>query len=206
MQEMMFSDPQRWRWLALRMRFIVKEEMMTLMISNNKVEWIEVGFGFSELSVKSVCTVIKEVPGCQSPLQLQPIKLSRIILVFGAKSTKSGCYEWSDRLKNGNRTEDWKLLSWCFELSQQQCTTSGLNTNFSLSSSYLFHKSLHHKSFLMKPQLKFYPQFRNAKPEKQWHMFWNLFIFREHSTREPASSGVTYFILLAYTGIGASQS
>ena len=30
--------------------------------------------------------------------------------------------------------------------------------------------------------------------------FFNLFIFREHSTREPASSRVTYFILQANTG------
>ena len=33
-------------------------------------------------------------------------------------------------------------------------------------------------------------------------MFWSLFIFREHSTREPASGRVTCFILRAYTGIG----
>ena len=31
-------------------------------------------------------------------------------------------------------------------------------------------------------------------------MFCSLFIFREHSTRESASSRVTYFILRAYTG------
>ena len=31
-------------------------------------------------------------------------------------------------------------------------------------------------------------------------MFWSLFIFREHSAREPASSRVAYFILRAYTG------
>ena len=33
-------------------------------------------------------------------------------------------------------------------------------------------------------------------------MFWSLSIFREHSTREPASSRVTYFILQGYTGTG----
>ena len=37
-------------------------------------------------------------------------------------------------------------------------------------------------------------------------MFWSLFIFREHSTREPASSKVTYFILRAYTGTSISRS
>ena len=37
-------------------------------------------------------------------------------------------------------------------------------------------------------------------------MFLSLFIFRGHSTRESASSRVTYFILRAYTGTGVSQS
>ena len=36
--------------------------------------------------------------------------------------------------------------------------------------------------------------------------FFSLFIFRGHSTREPASSRVTYFILRAYTGTGVSHS
>ena len=36
--------------------------------------------------------------------------------------------------------------------------------------------------------------------------FFSLFIFRGHSTREPASSRVTYFILRAYTGTGVSNS
>ena len=37
-------------------------------------------------------------------------------------------------------------------------------------------------------------------------MFWSLSIFREHSTREPTSSRVTYFILRAYTGTGVSHN
>ena len=37
-------------------------------------------------------------------------------------------------------------------------------------------------------------------------MFFSLFIFRGHSTREPASNRVTYFILRAYTGSGVSHS
>ncbi|WP_419602539.1 hypothetical protein, partial [Thiolapillus sp.] len=36
--------------------------------------------------------------------------------------------------------------------------------------------------------------------------FFSLFIFRGHSTREPASSRLTYFILRAYTGTSVSQS
>ena len=47
--------------------------------------------------------------------------------------------------------------------------------------------SLYHKSLFLKPQRYLYPQFRDANPEKQLHMFWSLFIFRGHSTREPAS-------------------
>ena len=80
-----------------------------------------------------------------------------------------------------------KLVSWCFEPSQPQRTTSGLNTNFTLSPSYSFHKSSYHKSC-----------FQN--------IFFNLFIFRGHSTREPSSSRVTYFILRAYTRTGVSHS
>ena len=37
-------------------------------------------------------------------------------------------------------------------------------------------------------------------------MFGRPFIFCEHSTREPAFSRVTYFILQAYTGTGVSHS
>ena len=36
--------------------------------------------------------------------------------------------------------------------------------------------------------------------------FFSLFIFRERSTREPASSRVTYFILQAHTRTGVSHS
>ena len=52
----------------------------------------------------------------------------------------------------------WGLLvSRCFKPSQPQRITSRLKTNFNLSPSYLFHKPLYHKSFFLKPQLKFYP-------------------------------------------------
>ena len=70
-----------------------------------------------------------------------------------------------------------QFVSWCFEPSQPQRITSGLNINFTQSPSYSFHKSSHHKS-----------------------CFLSLFIFLWHSTREPASSRVTYIILRAYTG------
>ena len=70
-----------------------------------------------------------------------------------------------------------QLLSWCFEPSQPQRITLGLNTNFTLSPSYAFHKSSYYKSCYL-----------------------SLFIFRGHSTREPTSGRVTYFFLRAYTG------
>ena len=38
------------------------------------------------------------------------------------------------------------------------------------------------------------------------HFFFTLFIFHGHSTREPASDWVTYFILQAYTGPDVSHS
>ena len=39
-----------------------------------------------------------------------------------------------------------ELVSWCFEPSQPQRITSGLNTNFTLPPSYSFQKSFYHKS------------------------------------------------------------
>ena len=79
--------------------------------------------------------------------------------------------------------EKHKLVCWCFEPCQPQRIISGLNTNFTLSPSYSFHKSSYHKL-----------------------CFFSLFIFCRHSTREPASSRVTYFILRVYTGTSVSHS
>ena len=69
------------------------------------------------------------------------------------------------------------LVSWCFEPSQPQRITTGAE-----------HK-LHSISKLVISQVII----------PQSHVFSSLFIFRGHSTREPASSRVTYFILRAYT-------
>ena len=79
-----------------------------------------------------------------------------------------------------------KSVSWCFEPSQPQRITSGLNTNFTLSPGHSFHQSSYHESCFF--------------------FFFSLFIFPGHSTREPAPSRGTYFILRAYTGTGASHS
>ena len=64
------------------------------------------------------------------------------------------------------------LVSWCLEPSQPQRITSGLNTNFTPSQSYSFHKSSHHKSCLYSAGT-------------------------QHGTLHPA---VNYFILRAYAG------
>ena len=45
-------------------------------------------------------------------------------------------------------------------------TTSGLNTNFSLSSCYSFHKSLYHKSFFLSNHSSNFPLFRNKNKNK----------------------------------------
>ena len=83
------------------------------------------------------------------------------------------------------------LLTYCFEPSQPQRITLGLNRNFSLTPRYSFHKSWYHKSSLC---------------VCSFVCFYSLFIFRGHSTREPASNRVTYFILRAYTGSSLSHS
>ena len=68
--------------------------------------------------------------------------------------------------------------------SHPQRITSGLNTNFTLSPRCSLHKSIRAR-----------------------HIFFlSLFIFREHSTGEPASSRVSHFILRAYTGTDDSHS
>ena len=53
----------------------------------------------------------------------------------------------------GNNARTWQLVCWCFDFepNQPQRITSGLNTNFNLSPSHSFHKSLYHKSFFLKP-------------------------------------------------------
>ena len=76
-----------------------------------------------------------------------------------------------------------KSHSWCFQPSQPHRITTRLNTNFTLSPSYTHFTSHHTRS----------------------HVIWSLFIFRGHSTREPASGRVTYFILLAYKECSHSQ-
>ena len=102
-------------------------------------------------------------------------------------------------------------LTYIFELSQQQWMTSGLNTNFNLqviNSTSHYTTSLSFFFSLSQTTAQILSTISERKTRiknKQTH-FWGLFIFREHSTREPASSRVTYFILRAYTKTGVSHS
>ena len=85
------------------------------------------------------------------------------VKIFGESiSTCVSCFFLS-----GGQLAHTLLVSWRFEPGEPQRMTSGLNSNFTLSPSYSFHKSLYHKSLFLKPQLKPHPQFRNAKSEKQ---------------------------------------
>ena len=96
----------------------------------------------------------------------------------GWRSTLNVTAVWKNvRTLSATDVEVENLVRWCFEPSQPQRITSGLNTNFTPFPSYSFHKSSYHKS-----------------------CFLSLFIICGHSTWEPASSRVTYFILRAYTG------
>ena len=108
---------------------------------------------------------------------------------------------------------DKKLVSWCFKPSQAQCIRSGLKTNFNLSPSYSVHKSSYHRSQFLKPQLKFCPQFRNAKPEKQQYVFWSLYLYSantQHGNLHPAGwpilfCGPTQEAVLATANTGKTR-
>ena len=70
--------------------------------------------------------------------------------------------------------QNTQLLSWCFEPSQPQKITSGLNTYFTLSPSYSFHKSSHHNAQVMFFWAYFYStgaQHRNLHPAEWPNLF-----------------------------------
>ena len=57
-----------------------------------------------------------------------------------------------------------ELVSWCFDPSQPQRITSRLNINFTLSSSYSFHKSYHKPCFFLAYLYSVGTQHRNLHP------------------------------------------
>ena len=88
----------------------------------------------------------------------------------------------------GTHWDSW-LVSRCFEPNQPQRIISGLKTNFSLSPRYSFHKSFHHGSPFLKPQLRLYPQLRKANPEKTITHFIGAYVYAagtEHGNLHPA--------------------
>ena len=89
--------------------------------------------------------------------------------------------------------------------------TSGLDTNFNLCPRYSFHKSLY-KSFSLKPQLKFCPQFRTAKPEKNIICFgaFSYSASTQHGNLHPARwsilfCGLTQEAVLAIANTGKTR-
>ena len=77
-----------------------------------------------------------------------------------------------------------QLISWCFELSQPQRITSGLNTNFSLSPSYSFHKSSYHKSCFFQP-IHIPPAFNTGTCIQQGDIFYFADLHRNRCYPQP---------------------
>ena len=98
-----------------------------------------------------------------------------------------------------------KLVSWCFE----PCHLKGLHQGWTQTSVHLqaTYCTSHNTASLCLPNHSSNSiQNFGTEYQKNNNTSWSVFIFREHSTREPASSRVTYFILRACTGTGVSHS
>ena len=71
------------------------------------------------------------------------------------------------------------LVSWCFEPSQPQRITTGLNTSFILSPSYLFHKPSYQKSCFS--QLIYIPRaLSTGTCIRQGDLFYSAGLHRNH--------------------------
>ena len=118
----------------------------------------------------------------------------------------SSCGEghWGGRLKD--------LVSWCFEPSQTQRITPGLNTNFSLSPSYSFHKSLYHKSFFPQTTAQSLSAISECKTKKTNTCF-GAYLYSastQHGNLQPAGwpilfCGLTQKLVLATANTGKTQ-
>ena len=110
--------------------------------------------------------------------------------------------EWADHAVEalyGSKRARTQLVSWCFEPGQPQRNTSGLKTNFTLSPNYSFHKPFDHKSLYSQTTTQILSTVSERKPRRTKHVLEPIYS-RGHSTRDTASSRVTYFILRADTG------
>ena len=95
----------------------------------------------------------------------QPILVPRLVQEITLCTEKTSDWMTANKLKMNDDKTVSKLIRWCSEPSQTKRIISGLKTNFNLSPSHSLHKSSYHKSLFPKPQLRLYPQFRNASPE-----------------------------------------
>ena len=74
-----------------------------------------------------------------------------------------------------------QLVSWCFQPSQPQRITSGVNTDFTLSRSYPFHKSSFHKSCVVFFYPIYIPQALNTGTcLRQGDLFYPVGLHRNH--------------------------
>ena len=73
------------------------------------------------------CWLQYRVLGCQSPEQLQPIKMSQVI--FPGEKKKAAMFGPETKLQQQNQMQVSKLVSWCFEPSQPPGIIQGLKEN-----------------------------------------------------------------------------
>ena len=96
--------------------------------------------------------------------------------------------------------------SWYCEPSQPHRITSGLKTNFSLSPSSTFHKSLYHNLFLSQTTTQILSTIPERKPRKTiTYVLEPIYITRAFSTGTCVQQG-DLFILRSYTGTSVSRS
>ena len=128
---------------------------------------------FKDRCLEITIIIIIIIIPCWVPcaLHIQPHHSVSSLVLWAQSTTK-------DYIRAEHKLHSFSKLVISQVISQLQRITSGLNTNFTFSPSYSFHKSSHHKS-----------------------CFLSLYIFHGHSTREPASGRVTYFILQDSRGI-----
>ena len=161
----LWSQCQLWRWTCRWTNYLCtgKADWSCPLLSPLQVD-------------KAQCTLLK-TKECQGLKQSQIPENPFVTHWYGGLPEQEHYCHKTHRVRS--------LVGWCYEPSQPQRITSGLNTIFTLSPSYSFRKSANHKSCFFEPI---------------------NFTFHGHSTREPASSRVTYFILRAYTGTSVNHS
>ena len=111
----------------------------------------------------------------------------------------------SARIISGLLWNGTKLVSWCSLLSLS--TSKGLHRGWKQTSIYL-HVTHTTSLFFSIHNSNSIHNFRTQTQTNKTHVLdnWSLFVFRGHSTWEPESSRVTYFLPRAHTGTHVSHS